>query len=236
MSNNHTPKFQLKLNEENELDFKLSIEGSVSDQDMAKPVFRFVMTENSSDKGWVFPVRTKYKGSDIFTVKIPALNENVQENALYNGRLEVIMGNVLMVPTEVMMEFKRPLGVKAMPINVPVTSETVKSKNDSTSSRVLEKKQEKSDTVIEEEIDAIIAAAPKQTSSVKTPTTPTTTKSPLLFNNVMNFLEEEKAQKLAKQLLEEKKKQQSNVKKAAPDDNKEQLKSQLKNMFRNALK
>ena len=236
MSNNHTPKFQLKLNEENELDFKLSIEGSVSDQDMAKPVFRFVMTENSSDKGWVFPVRTKYKGSDIFTVKIPALNENVQENALYNGRLEVIMGNVLMVPTEVMMEFKRPLGVKAMPINVPVTSETVKSKNDSTSSRVLEKKQEKSDAVIEEDIDAIIAAAPKQTLPTKTPVAATTTKSPLLFNNVMNFLEEEKAQKLAKQILEEKKKQQPIVKKAAPDDNKDQLKSQLKNMFRNALK
>lgn len=234
MSNNHTPKFQLKLNEENELDFKLSIEGSVSDQDMAKPVFRFVMTENSSDKGWVFPVRTKYKGSDIFTVKIPALNENVQENSLYSGRLEVIMGNVLMVPTEVVMEFKRPIGVKAMPINVP--SAVAKTPP------VLEKKQDKNDSVIEEEIDAIIGGAPKQASPVK-PATPTG--SPLLFNNVMNFLEEEKAKKLAlreyQSILEERKKKQAPTKptiakKAAPDDNKDQLKSQLKNMFRNALK
>lgn len=225
MTNNHTPKFQLKLNEENELDFKLSIEGSVSDQDMAKPVFRFVMTENSSDKGWVFPVRTKYKGSDIFTVKIPALNENVQENAIYNGRLEVIMGNVLMVPTEVMMEFKRPIGVKALPIT----------KSNTGSEPVLEKKQEKADAVLEEDIDAVIGAAPK----------PTTPKSPLLFNNVMNFLEEEKAQKLAKRIIEERKKQTAQPKEI-PDkktqppktDNadKEQIKSQLKNLFRSALK
>jgi hypothetical protein len=230
VSNNHTPKFQLKLNEENELDFKLSIEGSVSDQDMAKPVFRFVMTENSSDKGWVFPVKTKYKGSDIFTVKIPALNENVKENSIYNGRLEVIMGNVLMVPTEVMMEFRKPIGVKALPIT--------KSNTVSEPAPVLEKKQEKSDAVLEEEIDAIIGAAPK-------PTTVPTPKSPLLFNNVMNFLEEEKAQKLAKKIIEERKKQTVQpktipVKKTQPQNadsaDKEQIKSQLKNLFRSALK
>lgn len=226
MSNNHTPKFQLKLNEENELDFKLSIEGSVSDQDMAKPVFRFVMTENSSDKGWVFPVRTKYKGSDIFTVKIPVLNESVKENSLYNGRLEVIMGNVLMIPTEVVMEFRKPIGVKAMPITTPnVVSEP---------RPVLEKKQENIDTVIEEEIDAIIGAAPKST------TTPMP-KSPLLFNNVMNFLEEEKKQKLAKKLIEERKKQTVNPTlqhKKAPsaEPDKEKIKLQLKNLFRSALK
>lgn len=234
MSNNHTPKFQLKLNEENELDFKLSIEGSVSDQDMAKPVFRFVMTENNSEKGWVFPVRTKYKGGDIFTVKIPALNENVQENAMYNGRLEVIMGNVLMVPTEVMMEFKRPIGVKAMPINPPVTSEPTKTKP----APSITEKKEKVDEIIEEDIDAIIAAAPSSKQKIQ-PNPP----SPLLFNNVMSFLEEEKAQKAApaQHILEERKKTPATTKptiakKAAPDDNKEHLKSQLLNMFRSALK
>lgn len=233
MSNNHTPKFQLKLNEENELDFKLSIEGSVSDQDMAKPVFRFVMTENNSDKGWVFPVRSKYKGSDIFTVKIPALNENVQENSLYSGRLEVIMGNVLMVPTEVMMEFKRPIGVRATPISTPAVASTKTKSPEPHVEEMAEQKQTNND-VIEEEIDAIIAAAPPKQQIV--PPATNKTKSPILFGNVMNFLEEEVKPENKKTTIRKTVEEKQDKKPVKKSEDKEVLKSQLLNMFRTALK
>jgi hypothetical protein len=233
VSNNHTPKFQLKLNEENELDFKLSIEGSVSDQDMAKPVFRFVMTENNSDKGWVFPVRSKYKGSDIFTVKIPALNENVQENSLYSGRLEVIMGNVLMVPTEVMMEFKRPIGVRATPISTPAVASTKTKSPEPHVEEVAEQKQTNND-VIEEEIDAIIAAAPPKQQIV--PPATNKTKSPILFGNVMNFLEEEVKPENKKTTIRKTVEEKQDKKPVKKSEDKEVLKSQLLNMFRTALK
>lgn len=233
MSNNHTPKFQLKLNEENELDFKLSIEGSVSDQDMAKPVFRFVMTENNSDKGWVFPVRSKYKGSDIFTVKIPALNENVQENSLYSGRLEVIMGNVLMIPTEVMMEFKRPIGVTATPISTPAITSTKTKSPEPPVEEIAEQKQTNND-VIEEEIDAIIAAAPPK-QQIVAPTT-NKTKSPMLFGNVMKFLEEEVKPENKKTTIRKTVEEKQDKKPVKKSEDKEVLKSQLLNMFRTALK
>lgn len=166
--NNQIPKFKLKLNEDNEIDFRLSIEGSVSDQDMAKPIFRFVMTENSSDRGWVFPIKSKSKGDDIFTVIIPALHENAKENTLYSGRLEVIMGNVLMVPTEVMMEFKKPLGIIAAPVDI-------KSRDSAISAVTPKSAVEKSNQAInsfdglEEDIDAVIAAAPAVTRPAPPP-------------------------------------------------------------------
>jgi hypothetical protein len=221
---NYTPKFQLKLNEESEIDFKLSIEGSVSDQNMTKPVFRFVMTENSSDRGWVFPVKTKYKGSDIFTVKIPALNESAVEDVPYNGRLEVIMGNLIMIPSEVLLEFKRPFNVKAEV--KPDISETTTPEKPKSKEKTIKEKDS-----LEEDIDAVISIAkpprPKPSAPTMTmplvPTPPPSTKNPMLFNNVM-FLEEQ---------AENPKK--TNVK-AQNDVERQRVKSKLKNLFKQALK
>lgn len=223
---NYTPKFQLKLNEESEIDFKLSIEGSVSDQNMAKPVFRFVMTENSSDRGWVFPVKTKYKGSDIFTVKIPALNESAIEDVPYNGRLEVIMGNLIMIPSEVLLEFKRPFNVKA-----EVNSDMSETSTRSPEKPKAKEKVAKEKDSLEEDIDAVISMAkpqrPKPSAPTMTmplvPTAPTSTKNPMLFNNVM-FLEEQ---------AENPKK--TNVK-TENDVERQRVKSKLKNLFKQALK
>lgn len=234
---NHTPKFQLKLNEESEIDFKLSIEGSVSDADMAKPIFRFVMTENNSDRGWIFPVKTKYKGSDIFTVKIPPLNESAKENTPYSGRLEVIMGNLIMVPTEVLLEFKRPFSVKAeIKSETAPTQESTELKTKTTpKTKVVAPppKQETTDT-LEEDIDAVISIAKPERPRVPLAPTPKPTapiaaatpkpQNPMLFNNVM-FLEE--------QAQPEQPKQTKNV---PPPDERDAIKNKLKNMFKSALK
>ncbi len=234
---NHTPKFQLKLNEESEIDFKLSIEGSVSDQDMAKPIFRFVMTENSSDRGWVFPVKTKYKGSDIFTVKIPALNENAKEDTPYSGRLEVIMGNLIMIPTEVLLEFKRPFSVKA-----EIKSEMIEASEAQPTPQPKQKTTkpiEKKVDTLEEDIDAVIAIAKPEKPRLPTnspkptptniPTTPPKVQNPVLFNNVM-FLEENKKS------VNKTPVQATKLKVEQSPAEREQIKNKLKNMFKSALK
>lgn len=223
---NYTPKFQLKLNEESEIDFKLSIEGSVSDQNMTKPVFRFVMTENNSDRGWVFPVKTKYKGSDIFTVKIPALNESAITDVPYNGRLEVIMGNLIMIPSEVLLEFKRPFHVRAE-VKSDFVETTAKPKN---KPKTEEKALKEKDT-LEEDIDAVISVAkpirPKPTTPTMTmPLVPTPSprgQNPMLFNNVM-FLEEQATVP---------NKTKTNVQN---DIERQHVKNKLKNLFKQALK
>lgn len=114
------PKFELKLNEESEINFKLSIEGSSSEA--TAPKFRFIMTEMGGEKGWLFPASREEE--DIVSVKIPPLKENVQAGKKYHGKLEVILGNMLVVPTELVVEFTRPLQIEATPIvskpNAPV--------------------------------------------------------------------------------------------------------------------
>jgi hypothetical protein len=109
---NSLPKVELKLNEENELSFRLSIEGS--DALDSKPVFRFVMTEADSDRGWVFP--GKSEGDDLVNVRIPSLKETFSPTKKYFGKLEVIVGSHYFNPTEVMVEFNTPLSVSAIPV------------------------------------------------------------------------------------------------------------------------
>jgi len=108
------PKIELKLNEENELNFKLSIEGTISDSDMSSPVYRFMVTEMGSERGWVFPA--KKDSDDIVSVRIPPLKEGFGINKKYHGKLEVIVGPLYFSPSELMMEFTRPMQIEATPI------------------------------------------------------------------------------------------------------------------------
>ena len=105
------PKIELRLNEENELSFKMEIQGSTSDASGTKTKYRFTITEFGTDKGWVYPV-IKEK-NNIVKVNIPALKETFSSNKKYFGKLEVIMGNLYFTPTELMVSFKEPLKVKA---------------------------------------------------------------------------------------------------------------------------
>ena len=114
-------KLDLKLNEDNELSFRLSIEGTVSDPDLAPPNFRFtIMETGTGTRGWIFPAVKE--DDDIVRVKIPApLKEGFASNRSYHGKLEVIIGRLYFSPAEMMLEFSAPLSVKAEALNKSIT-------------------------------------------------------------------------------------------------------------------
>jgi len=112
---NPLPKVELRLNEENELSFKLSIEGTTSDP-KSKPKFRFLITDFGSDKGIVYPCVKE--PNDVIKVLIPGLRENYNANKKYLGKLEVILGSLYFTPTELLISFKEPLKIKAAPVTV----------------------------------------------------------------------------------------------------------------------
>lgn len=136
---NPIPKVELRLNEENELSFKMSIEGTTSDP-KSKPKFRFLVTDFGSDKGIVYPC-TK-EPNDVIKVVIPGLKENYNLGKKYLGKLEVIMGSLYFTPTELLISFKEPLKIKAAPVNVAVS--TIKDK-------FVQSKAEDSDEELEDE-------------------------------------------------------------------------------------
>lgn len=105
------PKLNLNLNEENELAFKISIEGSSSDIGATKPKFRLVIAEHGKEHGVMYPAETTEDGSVV--VRLPS-TETFSEEVDYRGKLEVILGNHYFVPTEVDIEFIRPLKVEAV--------------------------------------------------------------------------------------------------------------------------
>lgn len=107
------PKLNLNLNEENELAFKISIEGSSSDIGATKPRFRLVVSEQDNGWGMIYPAEQGDDGNVV--VRLPS-TENFLEETNYRGKLEVILGNHYFVPTEVDIEFTRPLKVEAVVI------------------------------------------------------------------------------------------------------------------------
>jgi hypothetical protein len=104
------PKLTLNLNEQNELAFKLSIEGSSEDVDSTQPNIRFLVRENGRDTGWMYGAK---KGDDGFVVVNINDSGLFSEDKTYTGKLEVILGNHYFVPTEVELEFIQPLKVEA---------------------------------------------------------------------------------------------------------------------------
>jgi len=119
------PKLTLNLNEQNELAFKISIEGSSSDIDATKPNIRFLVREGGKETGWVYPATP---GDDGFVVVNIPNNGLFSEEKSYKGKLEVILGNHYFVPTEVEMEFIKPLKVEAAVVtNNSTISETTNS-------------------------------------------------------------------------------------------------------------
>lgn len=104
------PKLTLNLNEQNELAFKITIEGS-SDVDSTKPNIRFLVREEGREAGWIYPTK---QADDGFVVVNIQNSEMFSENKTYFGKLEVILGNHYFVPTEVELEFIKPLKVEAV--------------------------------------------------------------------------------------------------------------------------
>lgn len=110
-------KFDLKLNEDNDLAFGLSIDGTTSDPNQASPNFRFtIMETGGGTRGWIFPAIKE--DNDVVRVRIPApLKEGFSANKTYQGKLEVIVGSLYFSPAEMMLEFSAPLTIKAEVLN-----------------------------------------------------------------------------------------------------------------------
>jgi len=149
------PKIELRLNEENELSFKMEIQGSTSDASGTKTKYRFTITEFGTDKGWVYPV-LKEK-NNIVKVNIPALKETFSADKKYFGKLEVIMGNLYFTPTELMVYFKEPLKVKTAVVtsiskNIPTNIDSSNDEeNENLNDEDLEDNEEPEDESEEEE-------------------------------------------------------------------------------------
>lgn len=112
------PQLELKLGEENEIDFNLKIEGSDSDLTSTKPKIRFALTEIKTGRGWIFGAqknKEQQEGgqSGGVAVVIPDMKNLVSEGEIYEGKLEVILGTRYFIPTEIDIRFKEPLKVEA---------------------------------------------------------------------------------------------------------------------------
>jgi len=146
-------KFELKQNEPNEINFKVNIEGTSSEPSSLQ--FRFILTESGSERGWIFPA-TREENS-LVSVEIPALNESVQLDKKYHGKLEVLVGNVLLVPAEIIVEFIRPLQIEATSVSVKSSSSPQRASKkalhtpNQQARRALEEKQQKNKNQLEDE-------------------------------------------------------------------------------------
>lgn len=129
-------RLTLNLNEQNELAFKISIEGSTSDLKSTKPNIRFIVSETVFENeknavSWIY--QTKKDDDGFIVVNIPN-NEFFSEEKIYEGKLEVILGNHYFVPTEVELEFIKPLRVEA--VVMPATKKSLQEENTKTESSV----------------------------------------------------------------------------------------------------
>jgi len=106
-------KLELNLNEENEIGFKLKIEGTDKEIRTATPKIRFTITEAKTGRGWIFNAERGAMGDDGVAVTIPYMKGMVTEGQSYSGKLEVIMGTRYFTPTEVDIDFIEPLKIEA---------------------------------------------------------------------------------------------------------------------------
>jgi len=219
------PKLNLNLNEENELAFKISIEGSSSDIGATKPRFRLLVTESENGHGMVYPAEQGDDGNVI--VRLPS-TETFLEETNYRGKLEVILGNHYFVPTEVDIEFIRPLKVEAVVVtNKGGSLREEKAKHESAEPSV-------SVSTVEVRNKKSIRETPNPESTMQKPKKRTWNElTEAEKKKVIAFRKEQKLKKLREQKrLQEKK---IRAKKFAEQKAEAQLKAQLKTLMSDSL-
>jgi hypothetical protein len=124
----------LKLDETNELVFKIDITGS--DPIDAKPVIRFMCEAD----GIGYSFEGEYNSSGEVEVEVPAMEGKIKEGT-YKSTLEVILENKIFFPLSVDVDFRKSTQVVA---------------------EIVSKKKETSSRVISEKISASMVAKPKR--------------------------------------------------------------------------
>jgi len=109
-------KISLKLDESNDLKFKMNIQGSTSEPGATKPLVRFVVSEkdNANAMGLIFPVLSS--DGDTITFTIPALSGVVKVGTTYTGKVEVLIGSRFFVPITLDLIFTKNLSVEVVPV------------------------------------------------------------------------------------------------------------------------
>lgn len=130
-----TSRISLKMDEPNELKFQLRINGETSEPEATKPQVRFLLVEkdNPATMGLVFPAGKTEDGLVLFSM--PPLSGLVKAGAIYQGKVEVILGTRIFSPQIIEINFTKELSVEM----VPVKQETEKELN---LSKILEEVQD----------------------------------------------------------------------------------------------
>lgn len=125
---------KLKLNEDNEIKFKIHVQGTTSEPGSQDPQFRFTLTEDGREQssiGYIFPVKKESNGQ--VSVVIPALEGILKENKSYTGKMEVLMGTRYFTPSSLQITFEKEFKVTAEAVlpttnnnnNSPITEQIV---------------------------------------------------------------------------------------------------------------
>jgi hypothetical protein len=104
---------ELKIDEANELIFKVTVEGESTEPAKARLVFDGGLTS--------YLFNGKSAGEDNVQFIVPALKNSVKEGEKYNGRIEVLVENRYFVPVEFDVSFKQPVRVVAEALRVNST-------------------------------------------------------------------------------------------------------------------
>lgn len=111
-----TSRISLKMDEPNELKFQLRINGETSEPEATKPQVRFLLIEkdNPSTMGLVFPAGKTEEGLVLFSM--PPLSGLVKAGAIYQGKVEVILGTRIFSPQIIEINFTKELSVEMVPV------------------------------------------------------------------------------------------------------------------------
>jgi hypothetical protein len=99
-------KTELRLDESNELFFKISIHGAEKSPDIIRLVCE------AGDIAYSFIGKPTGEG-DVVRFVVPPMNNNVKRGQIYESRVEVIVDNHYFVPVKFNAEFTEPVKVVA---------------------------------------------------------------------------------------------------------------------------
>lgn len=143
-----TNEISLKIDEPNELKFKIKIQGSSSESGGTKQFVRLLITEanNPQAMGLMFPVQSTDE-ENLLVFTIPPLSGIVQSDVDYVGKIEVMIGTRIFSPMTLNIVFIRDMSVEVVSVSSPQKPEQEKAP---TPSKVPEPEREDISKLLEE--------------------------------------------------------------------------------------
>jgi hypothetical protein len=157
-----TNEITLKVDESNELKFKIKINGKMSEPDIETSA-RLLITEKGKTQsmGFVFPV-IKMDEDSLLVFVVPSLLDLVKTEVAYEGKIEVIIGTRIFCPITIDIFFVRDMSVEVVPVKVkqePKVKPEPKSEREDISNLLEElsaKPEKKSIMVTKSQLEAMI--------------------------------------------------------------------------------